>query len=156
MPERLCPRKLLCSECEYTTVCGLGEIASWLSRLGKLRRDKNPEPELLFELFSAASADFQCPQCGHQGLAVSVVKPSGDEDWGMARKCEVCGRPIPPERLEIFPKTTVCMACKQGEEHGPPQEELPFCPKCGALMKTQTARAEITRYVYRCTECGHS
>ena len=70
MPERLCPRKLLCSECEYTTVCGLGEIASWLFRLGKLRRDKNPEPELLFELFSAASADFQCPQCGHQGLAV--------------------------------------------------------------------------------------
>ncbi|MFQ5612326.1 MAG: TraR/DksA C4-type zinc finger protein [Anaerolineae bacterium] len=27
--------------------------------------------------------------------------------------CERCGQPIPPERLEIFPETTLCVSCKQ-------------------------------------------
>ncbi|HEY2794317.1 MAG TPA: TraR/DksA C4-type zinc finger protein [Micromonosporaceae bacterium] len=26
--------------------------------------------------------------------------------------CESCGEPIPTERLEIFPATTMCVACK--------------------------------------------
>jgi DnaK suppressor protein len=27
--------------------------------------------------------------------------------------CERCGNPIDPERLEIFPETTLCVSCKQ-------------------------------------------
>lgn len=30
--------------------------------------------------------------------------------------CEDCGRPIDPERLEIFPQTTLCVACKGKRE----------------------------------------
>jgi RNA polymerase-binding transcription factor len=30
--------------------------------------------------------------------------------------CETCGKPIPVERLEIFPAATACVACKQTRE----------------------------------------
>lgn len=30
--------------------------------------------------------------------------------------CESCGRPIDPERLEIFPETTLCIDCKRKSE----------------------------------------
>ncbi len=30
--------------------------------------------------------------------------------------CEVCGQPINPERLEIFPQATLCVSCKTKQE----------------------------------------
>jgi RNA polymerase-binding transcription factor DksA len=33
-----------------------------------------------------------------------------DGDYGL---CEVCGQPIDPDRLEILPHTTLCVACAQ-------------------------------------------
>jgi DnaK suppressor protein len=30
--------------------------------------------------------------------------------------CEKCGKPIDPERLEIFPETTLCIDCKRESE----------------------------------------
>jgi len=30
--------------------------------------------------------------------------------------CEMCGRPIPAERLEIVPETTLCVKCAQEQE----------------------------------------
>ncbi len=30
--------------------------------------------------------------------------------------CENCGKPIDPERLEIFPETTLCVDCKRASE----------------------------------------
>ena len=30
--------------------------------------------------------------------------------------CEKCGQPIDPERLEIFPETTLCIDCKRQSE----------------------------------------
>ena len=30
--------------------------------------------------------------------------------------CELCGKPIEPERLEIFPETTLCIECKRKTE----------------------------------------
>jgi len=30
--------------------------------------------------------------------------------------CESCGKPIEPERLEIFPETTLCIECKRKTE----------------------------------------
>ena len=34
----------------------------------------------------------------------------------MSKICTLCGSPIPEERLEIVPNTTLCTACKMGEE----------------------------------------
>jgi DnaK suppressor protein len=30
--------------------------------------------------------------------------------------CESCGQPIGKDRLQVFPRATMCMACKQREE----------------------------------------
>lgn len=30
--------------------------------------------------------------------------------------CEICGAPIPPERLAIVPETTMCVKCAQAQE----------------------------------------
>ena len=30
--------------------------------------------------------------------------------------CEVCGKPIGKARLQVFPRATLCMSCKQREE----------------------------------------
>jgi RNA polymerase-binding transcription factor DksA len=35
-------------------------------------------------------------------------------DYGI---CESCGRPIDPERLEILPRTSLCVECARKAEH---------------------------------------
>ena len=35
---------------------------------------------------------------------------------GVYGVCEKCGNPIDPERLEIFPETTLCINCKRESE----------------------------------------
>jgi len=52
--------------------------------------------------------------------------------------CSMCGREIPLERLEAFPATTVCIACKTKEEalpdrHIRPIEEDVIAPPFGGL-----------------------
>ena len=37
---------------------------------------------------------------------------------GMYGVCEACGNPIPEERLEIVPETTLCVACAGKREQG--------------------------------------
>lgn len=34
-----------------------------------------------------------------------------DSGGGPGRKCEYCGKPIAPARLEVLPDTTQCVAC---------------------------------------------
>ena len=36
---------------------------------------------------------------------------AGEYGW-----CEVCGQPIGKDRLQVFPRATMCVACKQREE----------------------------------------
>jgi RNA polymerase-binding transcription factor DksA len=37
-------------------------------------------------------------------------------DDGSYGQCESCGNPIGKERLQAFPRATLCMACKQRQE----------------------------------------
>lgn len=37
-------------------------------------------------------------------------------DAGQYGLCEVCGEPIGKGRLQVFPRATLCMTCKQREE----------------------------------------
>ncbi len=37
-------------------------------------------------------------------------------DSGSYGSCESCGRPIGKDRLQVFPRATLCMACKKREE----------------------------------------
>ena len=119
-----------------------------------LRRENNPDWDLLVELITSAAPSFTCPECEDQGLIAIPAGEENGEEWGMARSCQVCGRTIDSERLEIFPETRVCMACKQSEEHGEASDEVTYCPKCGAPMTLKTSGGPgITRYEYRCSNC---
>ncbi len=42
-----------------------------------------------------------------------AIKKSQEHGYGI---CERCGKPIDPERLEIFPETTLCIDCKRESE----------------------------------------
>ena len=43
---------------------------------------------------------------------------------GSYGQCEDCGQAIDPERLEIFPQATLCVACKEVREGSPWQRRL--------------------------------
>lgn len=42
-----------------------------------------------------------------------AIKQAQQRGYGI---CERCGKPIDPERLEIFPETTLCIDCKREVE----------------------------------------
>jgi len=42
-----------------------------------------------------------------------AIKQAQEVGYGI---CEICGKKIDPERLEIFPETTLCVDCKRQQE----------------------------------------
>lgn len=44
---------------------------------------------------------------------------------GTYGRCDLCGREIPPERLQTVPYTTLCIHCKRGDEQIPRTENRP-------------------------------
>jgi predicted RNA-binding Zn-ribbon protein involved in translation (DUF1610 family) len=78
--------------------------------------------------------------------------PEQDVAWPEAPRCTMCGRPIPPERLEVFPDATTCVACQRADEQGRAPAAIEYCPKCGApLIVRQTRGQGITRYTRACS-----
>ena len=117
-------------------------------------REAGISVELIEELFRAAARKFTCPECGTTGLIVRAAAREDDEDWGMARACDECGRPIARERLEIFPDTRLCVACEGSEDRGELTGPAEYCPRCGNLMTVRPTRtAGITRYKLACSKC---
>ncbi len=129
-------------------------MVEWLRRARQVRRDAEPDPALLGELFRVGAAKFVCPQCSTAGLAVAPPTADNDEDWGMARKCEGCGKPIPAERLEVCPNTTLCTVCQAQSDRGGLAGPAEYCPRCVNLMVLRQSRAAgVTRYVMSCSGC---
>jgi hypothetical protein len=146
-------RELRCSQCQWAVVCDIDAMIAWLQRHGRLRRAQEPEPALVEELFTVAAGQFSCPECGGTGLLVGSPGDE-DEDWGTPRPCEICGQPIPAERVAALPETRVCATCKQYEEAGKPADPE-YCPRCGAIMEVRQSRGPgIARYTMVCPECG--
>ena len=48
-----------------------------------------------------------------------IEKAINQAESGSYGICEDCGEAIDPERLEIFPQATLCVACKAGREGAP-------------------------------------
>jgi hypothetical protein len=48
------------------------------------------------------------------------------------RQCSVCHRPIPPERLQVFPATTSCVSCQHQSEMASADCQVSEieCPRC--------------------------
>jgi predicted RNA-binding Zn-ribbon protein involved in translation (DUF1610 family) len=146
---------LRCRACGWITICGPPQMIEWLSRHRLVKQTSIPEVDLLAELFRASAGRFACPQCGQSGLVTTPSEPLDDEAWGEARKCETCGAPIPPERLDVFPDTRLCVACQNREERGELTGPAEYCPRCGSVMElSQSRKVGITRYVMTCRACG--
>lgn len=128
-------------------------MVQWLRTVKMVRRDAAPEPDLLPELFRAAAPRFACPQCGAIGLSTGAADDEDDEAWGMARKCDGCGRRIARERLEVFPETRLCVDCQAKSDRGEAVAPAEYCPRCGSVMTMRQSRRGVTRYVMICPNC---
>ena len=105
---------LRCPECGWCEVCGPESVIRWLRKAGKVRPGREPEPEILGELFRALAGQLQCPRCGRTGLSATLA-PDDDVDWPGDVPCAVCGKPIAPERLEALPGVeTLCRLSESG------------------------------------------
>jgi predicted RNA-binding Zn-ribbon protein involved in translation (DUF1610 family) len=140
--------ELRCPACAWRETCGLPGITAWLQRMGKIRPGREPEPEILYELFRAAAPQMTCPGCGETGLLVT----SADDGWDDPPRCAACSRPIDPQRLAAVPGATLCAACQGDVEQGRTASSDEFCPRCGAPMALRLSRrAGVARYVMACT-----
>lgn len=148
-------KQLTCQECGWRTVCGPADAAARLRLVGVLRRESDPDDATLAELLPEAAKRMTCPGCKRIGFAVSEAEEVAEteDDWQAAVLCERCRKPIPPERLEVFPDSKRCVACQSKAESGEPEEDEPeFCPRCGALVELRVSRGGgLTRYKRFCT-----
>ncbi len=143
--------ELRCRSCDWCERCGPHRVAAWLRKAGKLRPDRQPEPDILYEVFYATVGQLTCPQCGKMGL---VVGPAAEDlaHWPGPRLCECCGKPIPKERVEAIPNATRCAACQRDGEAGRPRERIEYCPRCGSPLEVRVVRSGgRTRYVLACS-----
>jgi RNA polymerase-binding transcription factor DksA len=150
--------ELACPQCHWTEICGPGAMLGWLRKVKMARRDTEPDPELLAELFRSAVDRFECPACQAKRLIArasqALAEEEDDEAWGMARVCQDCQRPIPRERLEVFPDSLLCVACQSRDDRGEQVGAAEYCPRCGNVMSLrQTTAAGLTRYKMTCPSC---
>jgi predicted RNA-binding Zn-ribbon protein involved in translation (DUF1610 family) len=146
--------ELSCPQCRWSNPCGPAAMLGWLRDVKMVRRDTAPDEDLLGELFRSSAPKYTCPQCGRVGLVARDVPAENDEDWGMARACQACRRPIPSGRLEAFPDARLCVACQAQVERGEDTGPAEYCPRCGNIMRLkQTRSSGVTRYVLACPQC---
>ena len=147
MPSEL---ELVCSQCQEVELCGPAQMLARLRSLSLLRRDAQPDPAVLTELFRCSASKFACHACDHQGLTVREAAP---ENWGQARVCEVCSVRIPAERLELFPDANRCARCEAAAEKDQLQDRE-FCAKCGEVLRPRLRTGSgISRYEMTCPRC---
>jgi Zn finger protein HypA/HybF involved in hydrogenase expression len=147
--------ELICRNCGWRTVCGRDDAIARLKIVGMLRRDPDPDEDLLRALFTEAAPRMTCPLCKEHRLHAVDHDPlaaADDDDWQSAVLCEVCREPIPPERVEALPGVKRCVACQGNRESGISEEEPEYCPHCGSLVEIRVGRGSgITRYRRFCT-----
>lgn len=143
--------ELSCPVCSWRQECGEHEVAGRLRAVGMLKRNPHPTRLELRELVMAAAGRMACSNCGQVGL-LATDAPDESDLWPSARRCSICGRVIPAERLEVFPAAATCVACQNSEDQGRVGEQAEYCPKCGApLVVRQTRGQGITRYTRSCS-----
>jgi hypothetical protein len=145
--------ELKCRRCGWRTICGHDDAIARLRLIGLLRREPDPDENVVSALLVEAAPRMTCPICKEKPLAATPVESSPDDDWQAAVVCEICREPIPPERLEALPGVKRCARCQQKSETGELCESGPdFCPQCGALVEIRRSRGTgITRYKRVCT-----
>jgi hypothetical protein len=148
--------ELICGHCSWRTVCGRDEAIARLRSIGMLRRDPDPDDELVRALIGDSVSRMRCPNCDEKRLTAHTLDSDElpeDVEWQTAVLCEVCRQPISPERLEAIPTTKRCVACQgKAEVRSSADETTEYCPHCGAPVQIRVSRgAGITRYKRFCT-----
>jgi Zn finger protein HypA/HybF involved in hydrogenase expression len=145
--------ELTCSNCGWQTVCGRDDAIARLRLIGQLRREPDPDEDLVATLFVEAAPRMTCPLCKEKRLAARPTVDDYADDWQAAVLCEICRAPIDAERLDAIPGTKRCAACQGKTEAGQLSEIEPdYCPNCGSLVEIRISRGSgITRYRRVCT-----
>jgi len=152
-------KTLHCRACGWRTIAGPDELVARLRLVGQLRREKEPDDQIIDALLAEAAPRMTCSGCRNIGLRVAEADEEMDQapgdpgDWQAAVLCEACRQPIDPERLEVLPTTRRCTACQHQADTGTAaDEQVEFCPKCGAVVELRVSRGTgITRYKRFCT-----
>ena len=103
-----------------------------IEQIGRLRQELRVEIEPGPGIDDDSAADIAA-DVYERGKVLSQIQILEDKlravdhaiSWasrGMYGVCEACGEPIPEERLEIVPETTLCVACagKREQRKGSP------------------------------------
>lgn len=146
-----------CPACSHSEETPQEALFQRLRSAGLLRRVETKDAKdlnYLLQLAGSVRDKLTCPECGSGGF---LPKPASVEEaaaeWGDQRKCARCPSVIPPERLEVFPDTTLCAACQQKEERGDSGSE-DYCPRCGTPRQLRQRRGGIAAYELVCPSCG--
>ena len=133
-------------------MCGRVDAIARLRIVGRLRRDPDPDDDLVAALLVETAPQMTCPLCKEKKLRARPTVDDGADEWQAAVLCEVCREPIDPERVEAIPGTKRCAACQGKAEAGQLADEPDYCPNCGALVEIRVSRGGgITRYKRVCT-----
>jgi predicted RNA-binding Zn-ribbon protein involved in translation (DUF1610 family) len=144
----------LCPYCGFEERLDAAQLSARLRTLGMLKRDDQRDLAFLIALAGAQSRQLTCNHCGRGGIKVEVADEANE--WDRPTKpCAACGRPIPPERLELFPDSELCAACQQRVERGQtPDQHDDYCPRCGARMVVRQKRGSgLAGYEMICPDC---
>ncbi|MEK6233342.1 MAG: TraR/DksA C4-type zinc finger protein [Planctomycetales bacterium] len=146
-----------CPACDWTEACGPRQLQTHLRKVGMMRRNDSLDENLIVELTLAAADRFTCPDCGSLGLA--LARPVEKfVDWSPAVRCQACGRPIPPERVEAMPSAKFCVNCQQKDDRNEAKPDPEFCTRCGSEMTwRQSGSEDNVRFMLFCSKyprCG--
>lgn len=141
-----------CLACGQTETGGVEQAIRVLERTGLARRHRPPETDLIPELLKAAAPRLACEACQAVGFSITAAAELPDEEWQPAVLCQQCRQPIPAERIEALPDTTLCVRCQSADETNTAPSEPEYCPKCGNLLVWRQSRGSgITRYQLLCS-----
>ena len=76
--------ELTCRNCGWRTVCGRDDAIARLRIVGQLRREREPEDDLVETLFVEAAPQMTCPICKEKSLCCAAISGLGRRTWRLA------------------------------------------------------------------------
>lgn len=151
----LTDHEMHCPRCGWSEALGLTRAVFWLRKAKLMGAKSESTEDEIRELLPVAAERLTCPECGELPLVVRQPLDDG-ADWPQAARCEVCGQPIPQERLEIMPHTKTCVTCQQRDESGNDPAEADYCSQCGSPLRMKARGGSgLAGYIMHCEQCGY-
>lgn len=144
-----------CDACGLRGPANSEAIVERLQQAGLLKRaakEERQDQAYLLAVAESAGARLACPACGAAGLHLGDEQQHDPFDG--SRPCAACGQAIPAERFELFPETTLCVACQSKVDQGAAPDTQEYCPRCGNPLQVRLRHgAGVARYGLVCPQC---